>query len=344
MAWLLYASALVALLVVGALVALAIKGLIIDPLRLQRFYRLQGITGRSWKPLFGDIPWIARFEKVEEEAAVHPWRDEHRKHGQIFTFFYGPMLRLHICDPVALQSILMRHDDSFIKPPLVTSVLAPVVGSDGIFTVNRETHKHQRLASNSAFVFSGLQAMVPLMQEVSSAALQAWLRTASGLPVYATSSDGWVTIPNVVPLASSLTLGIIGRAAFPTLQRNDDGKSPFSRLSECLDFIALAAQRLYIFIPSWHLLPLPGNAHLREGAAAIRTAAEDVVRNAQVRFVASCARCPPVIPSDPACRRRVQIAAHRPYCQWDPSAVLAMGRILQVATVRLAIATKPPAC
>lgn len=245
-------------LVFAALVVTTVWAVVISPLKLQRFYAAQSIRGRPWKPLLGDVPWIVSCVDSETEAAVHPWRNEHHKYGSIFSFFFGPGFRLRIADAVAAQDILVRHADKFRKPTIQTTMLGPLLGREGMLLAEGASHKHHRLASKSAFEFAGLQAMVPLMQEVASAALAAWLQSQQPQSTRGGSGDsGWTDIANAAPMISSLTLSIIGRVAFPTLKVSrpgDGGESPLADLPRASQLVILAATRLYVFLvcrPQW---------------------------------------------------------------------------------------------
>jgi hypothetical protein len=223
------------------------------------------------------------------------------------TFFFGPGFRLRVADAVAAQDILVRHAEKFRKPTLMTTVLAPLLGDRGMLLAEGASHKHQRCAANSAFEFAGLQSMVPYMQKVAADAVAVWMREQQQEQPDASFERPWIHVPDIVPRIASLTLGIIGRAAFPTLRTGVGSNvmgtaaasdsaagggmlstgSPFATLPEVLEELVLVARRMLVFIPFWQHLPLPNLIRLKARIARLRSVADDVIASARASVMTS---------------------------------------------------------
>lgn len=142
-----------------------------------------------------------------------------------------------------------------------------------------DVHKRHRRIASGAFRFDALHALLPLVTQCTNVGVDGWLAKGTMAPFESKVIDGggWVEL-EVNGLLSSLTLTIIGRAAFGVDSSSDAAKSQgdvaiFEQSSSLLDAMVETMLRPTIFIPGWRSLPLQENLRMdrqvsREWSAA----------------------------------------------------------------------------
>ena len=131
-----------------------------------------------------------------------------------------------------------------------------------------DVHKRHRRIASGAFRFEALQALLPLITQCTNVGVDGWLALGTKAPFESEAIDGgdWVEL-EVNGLLSSLTLTIIGRAAFGVDSSSDAAKSQgdvavFEQSSSLLDAMVETMLRPTIFIPGWRSLPLQENLRM----------------------------------------------------------------------------------
>ena len=81
-----------------------------------------------------------------------------RAYGDVARFDMGPMDTYMICDPTAIERILVSDADRFRKPDFQGDALGDLLG-DGLLLSEGETWERQRKLANPAFSMSRLSGM-----------------------------------------------------------------------------------------------------------------------------------------------------------------------------------------
>src|SRR6056297_1292951 len=128
--------------------------------------------GPKGEPLFGSSRTYAsdpfRFISALEDA-----------YGDVAYFDMGPMDTVMLCDPTAIERVLVSEANRFRKPDFQGDALGDLLG-DGLLLSEGETWEQQRKLANPAFSMARLSGMADR--------IPATRRTASPTGLTATSS------------------------------------------------------------------------------------------------------------------------------------------------------------
>jgi cytochrome P450 len=122
--------------------------------------------GPKGEPLFGSSRTYAndpfRFISALEDA-----------YGDVAYFDMGPMETVMLCDPTAIERVLVSESDSFRKPDFQGDALGDLLG-DGLLLSEGETWEKQRALANPAFSMSRLAGMADRITDHAESRIDGW--------------------------------------------------------------------------------------------------------------------------------------------------------------------------
>jgi cytochrome P450 len=122
--------------------------------------------GPKGEPLFGSSRTYAsdpfRFISTLEEA-----------YGDVAYFDMGPMETVMLCDPTAIERVLVSEADRFRKPDFQGDALGDLLG-DGLLLSEGETWEKQRKLANPAFSMARLSGMADRITDHTESRLADW--------------------------------------------------------------------------------------------------------------------------------------------------------------------------
>jgi cytochrome P450 len=122
--------------------------------------------GPKGEPLFGSSRTYAsdpfRFISTLEEA-----------YGDVAYFHMGPMETVMLCDPTAIERVLVSEADRFRKPDFQGDALGDLLG-DGLLLSEGETWEKQRKLANPAFSMARLSGMADRITDHTESRLADW--------------------------------------------------------------------------------------------------------------------------------------------------------------------------
>ena len=221
--------------------------LIVRPLTFIRHYYQMGLKGRKWIPLVGDFLYILRLRERYTEAFHEGYMEWARKFGSVSLLYYGPSVRVLICEASLLRDALVTHGYAFVKPPMEN--FERMLGAHSLLLSEGDVHRHHRRIVSTAFQFSALKQSVPLMGNCALLGAQQWSAALACGPL----SDGWGEL-EIHERVTGITLDIIGRSAFATTtaslaDASGNSAAVYHRISEALAIVLKATVSLTMFIP-----------------------------------------------------------------------------------------------
>lgn len=235
-------------LVVCVAVVALVWALVLRPLALVRYYAEIGLKGRPWVPGVGDFFYIMKRRDELSEAFHELYREWAENFGAVSLLYYGPSVRVYISDPSLLRDALVTHAYSLVKPRL--EKLERMLGAHSLLLSEGDTHKQHRRVVASAFHFSELRRLVPLMGDCAAAGTRTWAeaicRSSSSA---ASGGDGWAEL-EVHERVTAITLDIIGRSAFATsTPAQSGGPAPYQRVADALAYVLRGSVSITMIIP-----------------------------------------------------------------------------------------------
>jgi cytochrome P450 len=231
--------------------------------RLYDAFRAQGVNGEPFVPLIGQLPEIRRHRKTGSPMDFHEKLT--RKHGNMYTFGFGPVLRLMINEPDLLADILDRNKAQYYtKSPTGTAILGPIIGTHNLLVAEGEEHERARRMINSAFHHINLKSMVSIITDRTTKTIQSTLNTLSSNEQESQSVDLQI-------LFNRLTLSIIAASAFGSdLDTNANAKHVINRvLTDTLDATLYRSMRMVNQITILSKLPFWKKDVIDNGAKRI---------------------------------------------------------------------------
>jgi cytochrome P450 len=206
--------------------------------RLYDIFRAQGVNCEPFVLLIGQLPQIRRHRKNGSPMDFH--QELVRKHGNIYIFCFGPVIRLIINEPDLLADILDRNNaQNYTKSPVASTVLGPVLGIHNLLIAEGNEHERARRMINPAFHHINLKSMISIITDRTAKAIQSSLITMN-------SNEQKNQPVDLQILFNNLTLSIIVSSAFGSdLETNTNAKNVMSRvLAEALDAIMYRSLRM----------------------------------------------------------------------------------------------------
>ncbi|KAI7749820.1 hypothetical protein M8C21_011774, partial [Ambrosia artemisiifolia] len=156
------------------------------PLRIQRHFRLQGIQGPSYRPIFGNSAGTQR-RMIAEAQSSRSFSFNHegvvqrvmpqfynwsKVYGDTFLYWFGPKARLAISDPDMIKEILVSKSGSFgkIKFDPATKLLF----GDGLVALEGERWVVHRRIASQAFNMERVKEWVPEIVDSTQNMMNNW--------------------------------------------------------------------------------------------------------------------------------------------------------------------------
>ncbi|PIA45522.1 hypothetical protein AQUCO_01600005v1 [Aquilegia coerulea] len=231
----------------------------LKPKKLEKCLRQQGISGRPYKFLQGNVKDLA---SMMMEARSKPMELSHRiaarvipftnqgveKYGKITFDWRGPKVRVNIMDPELIREVFSNKYHGFSKTkvnPYLKLIVTGLVSHDGDTWV-----KHRRII-NPAFHIEKLKLMLPAFHTCCSELVSKWQKLVSGASC---ELDVW-------PEFQKLTADVISRAAFGNSY--EQGGRIFQLQIQLAGLIMQAMQSVYIPGISWYLPTKQNNKRMK---------------------------------------------------------------------------------
>nr|GEV26064.1 cytochrome P450 CYP72A219-like [Tanacetum cinerariifolium] len=220
-----------------------LKWVWVQPRKLERHLRLQGIKGTSYKFLFGDTKDFRQMVKEANQKPINIHDDiiprlmpfvykATKTYGNIFFAWYGPQPMVHVLDPRLAKDILyriidfhkLRKNNPYIK-----------ILSQGVIDYDGDKWFQHRKIINPAFHTHKLKHMSPAIHLSCSEMMDNWQK----LLAFEDSCE-----LDVFPYLQTLTSDIISRTAFGSSY--EEGKRIFELQKELITLILQIIQSVYI--------------------------------------------------------------------------------------------------
>nr|XP_051197243.1 cytochrome P450 CYP72A616-like [Lolium perenne] len=228
------------------------------PRRLERVLRAQGLRGRPYRFLIGNLmddygrknkepPMPLRCHDIVPNV-VPFLHNAVREHGKTCISWFGPIPMVTITDAELTRQVMSSKSGHFEKLqfPKLSRLLA-----EGVATYEGEKWVKHRRILNPAFHVEKLKLMLPAFSSCCEELVTKWAASLG--------SDGWWEV-DVCPEFHSLAGDAISRTAFGSSYL--EGKRIFELQSEQADRI-LASIKM-IFIPGYLSLPTKNNRRMHQ--------------------------------------------------------------------------------
>ncbi|XP_020597072.1 cytochrome P450 CYP72A219-like [Phalaenopsis equestris] len=229
----------------------------LQPRRLERKLRAQGLRGSRYRLPFGDIKNIGNLvgearrkplplsHRIVDRVDPYSTRivDTYGGKNKAAFFWFGPYPRVIIMDPELVKGILSTKFGHFekLKPtPIARQLFLGVASCEGEKWV-----KHRRII-NPAFHTEKLKIMMPAFSACCDELISQWEDLADNAGVFEL---------NVWSEFLKLSGDVISRAAFGSSYK--EGRRIFELLGEQVELVMQAARNLYI--PGFRFLPTQKN-------------------------------------------------------------------------------------
>ncbi|XP_031280546.1 cytochrome P450 CYP72A219-like [Pistacia vera] len=243
------------------------------PKKLERYLRQQGLSGKPYRLLYGDLKETRVMLKQAKSRSFNVSDDvkprlvpfQHKvvkDYGKNSFTWIGPIPRVIIMNPDQLKEIFSRHND-FHKPkanPLLKYLASGLVDYEG-----DKWSKHRKLI-NPAFHLDKLKLMLPAFYKVCSEMISKWEKLVS--------EEGSCEL-DVWPSLANLTGDVISKTAFGS--NFEEGRKIFELLTELADIMTEVLHSVYI--PGLRFLPTKRNRRLKKIDAEIQALLVGIINN-----------------------------------------------------------------
>ncbi|KAL5768542.1 hypothetical protein ACOSQ2_015325 [Xanthoceras sorbifolium] len=225
------------------------------PKCLERQLKRQGIAGRSYKLLIGDMKEFVRMITQAWSKPINlthqivqrvdPFTlDNVQKYGKISLCWAGKTPRVIIKDPELMKEVLSNKQGHFQKPPLNPLI---TILTKGLTTLEGEMWAKHRKIINPAFHLDKLRVMLPELATSCRTMIEEWKKMVN-TQEESCELDIW-------PEFQKLTADAISRAAFGS--NYEEGKKMFGLQKELIQLVLEAMMTLYI--PGFRFVPTKKN-------------------------------------------------------------------------------------
>ncbi|XP_021845119.1 cytochrome P450 72A552-like isoform X1 [Spinacia oleracea] len=239
-----------------------LNGLWLNPKRLEKCLKQQGLVGNSYKFLIGDMKESSTLRAQALNKPI-PFTHDYYQRIQPFTHqilnnscagagkniytWLGPVPTILITQPELIKDAFNRMNN-FQKPRLnpYTQIL-----STGLPNYEGQKWAKHRKLLNPAFQLDKLKLMIPAFETCVTDTLNKWEKLVS--KTGSSEVDVW-------PHFTTLTGDGIARAAFGS--SFEDGRRIFDLLKEQKDLVISLLK--YSYIPGFKYLPTKGNKMMKE--------------------------------------------------------------------------------
>ncbi|KAL6205939.1 hypothetical protein ACLB2K_023191 [Fragaria x ananassa] len=233
----------------------------LKPKKLERCLREQGLQGKSYRFLYGDLKENsillnqARSKPMKLSAShdiaprLIPFLDQTIKnYGKNSFVWNGPVPRVTIMNPEDMKDVFTKLDD-FRRPPpnpLLKLLTTGVASYEG-----EKWAKHRKII-NPTFHVEKLKIMLPAFHKSCDEMIKEWESLAS--------KEGSSCQLDVWPSLQHLTADVISRTAFGSSYQ--EGRKIFELLKEQAMLVISSLQSVYI--PGWRFLPTKKNNRMKK--------------------------------------------------------------------------------
>ncbi|KAF3442304.1 hypothetical protein FNV43_RR16220 [Rhamnella rubrinervis] len=231
------------------------------PKKLERFMRKQGLSGNSYRLVFGDLKQSSIMLKEASSKAMNLSHDisprvvpfvHHtvKNYGKNSFIWIGPKPRVNITNPEDLKDVFVKFGD-FRKPN--TNPLAELLAKGLANYEDEKWAKHRRII-NPAFHLEKLKQMVPAFDLSCSEMISKWDELVSSKEGRSCELDVW-------PFLQNMTADVISRTAFGSSY--EEGRKIFQLQLAQAQLVLKAVQSVYI--PGWSwFVPTKMNRRMKE--------------------------------------------------------------------------------
>ncbi|PIA26852.1 hypothetical protein AQUCO_08600015v1 [Aquilegia coerulea] len=244
----------------------------LEPRKLEKHLRKQGIPGPPYKMLQGNMKEIASLLlKVRSNPMEHSHRIVRRilpyihqtveNYGKTFVIWYGPSPRLTIMDPKLIRDILSDKSGQFGKVkqgPIFKYLFDGLVNYEG-----EKWIKHRKII-NPAFHQEKLKMMLPEFYSSCSELIGKWQTMVS---------DGSCEI-DVWPDLQNFSADVISRTAFGSSY--EEGRRIFQLQTEQSELVMSMFR--YLIIPGFRFLPTKKNRRMNEIYREVNKLLKDIIK------------------------------------------------------------------
>jgi len=240
-----------------------------QPLRLRRYADLPGPRGI---PLLGNVLQI---DSTRVHLQLEQWA---REYGRIYRLQLGNRRALVVTDHEVLTAVLRDRPDNFRRSDKFTAVMEEMGMPSGLFNVNDEAWKRQRLMVMAGFNPAHVKRYFPAMQGVTDRLVGRWRKAASsGAEIDLQADLMRYTVDTVAGLAFGEMVNTL-ESDTVVIQQHLDKLLP-----------ALFA-RLFAPLPVWRWWTSAKDRALAHSVAEVKAAVADFIAKARARLQADPAR------------------------------------------------------
>nr|WAU86880.1 birch protein [Betula platyphylla] len=243
----------------------------VRPKALERSLRDQGLTGNSYRLLFGDLK---ESSKMTSEARSKPinftndiaprvvpfFHQNVKNYGKNSFTWFGPTPRVTIMNPEQLKEIFSKiYDFRRVRGNPLSKLLVT-----GLATYDDEKWAKHRKIINPAFHLEKLKNMLPAFHQSCSDMISKWESLVS--------EEGSIEL-DVWPYLQNLSSDMISRTAFGSSY--EEGRNIFELQREQAELAIKIAQSIYI--PGWRFLPTKMNKRMKEIDKEIQASLKGII-------------------------------------------------------------------
>ncbi|KAL9167090.1 hypothetical protein ABFS82_05G073200 [Erythranthe guttata] len=231
----------------------------IQPKRLEKSLGNQGLTGNTYKFLYGDLKEMSKMFNHAKSTPINLHDDikprvlaflhkTFEKYGQESFIWLGPRPTVMITEPELVKEVMTKFN--LYQKPKNSNPLTKLL-AQGLFSYEGDKWSKHRKIINPAFHFEKLKLMIPAFYLSCEEVLNKWETSISQQG--SCEMDVW-------PYLQNLSSDAISRTAFGSSYK--EGRKVFELQKEQAEYIIKALQTIYI--PGWRFVPTKRNNRMKE--------------------------------------------------------------------------------